>query len=459
MYISIKKRQEQGCNMSKTSNGIMKIIRWYGAGWTHPLWIFILLALLSIPYIHLMSGNWHDAFFAKLFNIMMLFQVIHIVLAGITGIMVLCRGRIAHALAIFAKCAAFFFVMISMVMVAAFAMAFADNDHFADKLELPKDVQLSEPLDGGYEQHFQRIVSDTFQKEVVGVIGNGPSLKPEEEHHLPALERLMATAEGKRKVLDYLSACSDWTLRYNDVDRLYATRNSHDSKGMVVCSEYHSLFPSTNLTTGLKEGVHAQYSFRIYFDGTPNRLFAKGKKPFDCVVTPFRGGEQIGVDTWLTSGSARIYIYDESVVSGGQMTVKMLELVNKEFEALEKENDMSVYGEKCPLTVKLYNGMQGGMYLLDIWCNPGETGMLSVKAQEITKGTRLSEHRLKEHQVKVYGCSQMDVSFHSQIDFTIYEGNWEQYYGARLELWFTPDSGAPARLIWTDNYRIQGWMR
>ena len=91
--------------MSKTSNGIMKIIRWYGAGWTHPLWIFILLALLSIPYIHLMSGNWHDAFFAKLFNIMMLFQVIHIVLAGITGIMVLCRGRIAHALAIFAECA------------------------------------------------------------------------------------------------------------------------------------------------------------------------------------------------------------------------------------------------------------------------------------------------------------------------------------------------------------------
>ena len=342
MYISIKERQEQGCNMSKTSKGIMKIIRWYGAGWTHPLWIFILLALLSIPYIHLMSGNWHDAFFAKLFNIMMLFQVIHIVLAGITGIMVLCRGRIAHALAIFAECAVFFFVMISMVMAAAFAMAFADNDHFADKLELPKDVQLSEPLDGGYEQHFQRIVSDTFQKEVVGVIGNGPSLKPEEEHHLPALERLMATAEGKRKVLDYLSACSDWTLRYNDVDRLYATRNSHDSKGMVVCSEYHSLFPSTNLTTGLKEGVHAQYSFRIYFDGTPNRLFAKGKKPFDCVVTPFRGGEQIGVDTWLTSGSARIYIYDESVVSGGQMTVKMLELVNKEFEALEKENDMSV---------------------------------------------------------------------------------------------------------------------
>ena len=59
------------------------------------------------------------------------------------------------------------------------------------------------------------------------------------------------------------------------------------------------------------------------------------------------------------------------------------------FEALEMENDMSAYGEKCPLTVALYNGMQGGMYLLDIWCNPGETGTLSVRALEITNGTRL----------------------------------------------------------------------
>ena len=445
-------------NMNKITNRIKSVVQWYCANWKHPLWIFILLALLAFPCLLLMSGNWHDAFFTDLFSIMMLLQVIHIVLAGITGIIVLCRQRICCALAIFMECTVFFFVMISMVMAAAFTMAFVDNDHFADNLELPKDMQLSEPLDGGYEPFSQRMLSDAFQKEVVGAIGNGSTLKPEEECHLPALERLMATPEGKRKVLDYLSASPNWTLRYNVADRLYATRNSHDSKGMVVCSENHSLFPSTNLTTGLKEGIRAQYSFRIYFDGTPNRLFAKGKKPFDCIVKPSNDGV-IFVETWLMAGSARVYIYDESVVLGRQMTVKMLELVNREFEALETENDMSAYDEKRPLTVKLYNGMQGGMYLLDIWCNPGETGTLSVRAQEITKGTRLSEDRLKEHQVKVYGCSQTDVSFHSQIDFTIYEGNWEQYYGARLELWFTPDSGAPARQIWAENYRIQGWMR
>ena len=62
---------------------------------------------------------------------------------------------------------------------------------------------------------------------------------------------------------------------------------------------------------------------------------------------------------------------------------------NREFEALEMENDMSAYGEKRPLTVALYNGMQGGMYLLDIWGNPGEKGTLSGRALEITKSTRL----------------------------------------------------------------------
>ena len=159
------------------------------------------------------------------------------------------------------------------------------------------------------------------------------------------------------------------------------------------------------------------------------------------------------------AGTACIYIYDESLFQGRQMTAKLVELVNKEFKALETTDDLNACGEKRPLEVNLYNNTQPGLYLLDIWSNPGETGTLTVKAHEITKGTPLSEYRLLEHQVKVYGCPQIDVSFNSQIDFTIFEGNWDQYYGACFELWFKPDSGAPERKLWSGNYRIQGWQR
>ena len=436
------------------------LIGWYGRYWIIPLGIFILLTLLALPcfILVLMVGNWHGGLFEHLLDLMLTLQLLHCGIAVIAGVVLLFRRRFIRALIYFAESAVFFVIMFLMGMFAMFATAFLDNDHFADNLELPKDVLLSEPLDGGFTSS-RSVLTDAFEKEVVGAIGNGPTLTDTEECHLPALERLMATSEGKRKVLDYLAASSEWMLRYNEIDRLYATRNSRDSNGMVDCNENHAHFPSYNVTTKQKEGLHAQYSFRIYFDGPPNRLFAKGMKPFDCLVRGKKDTTPFYVDTWLMAGTARIFIYDESLFPGRQMTAKMVELVNREFEALEHTNDLSVFGEKRPMEVKLYNNTQPGLYLLDIWCNPGETGILMVRAKEITKGTPLSETRLPEHQVKVYGCPQADVSFNSQIDFTIFEGNWDQYYGACFELWFKPDSGAPERKLWSDNYRIQGWQR
>ena len=43
----------------------------------------------------------------------------------------------------------------------------------------------------------------------------------------------------------------------------------------------------------------------------------------------------------------------------------------------------------------LRNSIQGGIYEAAVWCNPGEKGMIYLKAFEITKGTPLSVERLK----------------------------------------------------------------
>ncbi len=443
-------------------NKLKNAIRWYAAKWMHPLWIFIPLAALFFGYILLIP--W-DLRFGKLLNwlsdALFLLLIIHIVGTGIAGIVLFFKKHPGRAFAYLLEAGAFFFIFVFMCIVGMFTSGFADNDHFADKLQLPTDVVLEEPLDGGYDQIWKKEeVTDEFQKQIIAAIGTGPKLEQTDECHLLALERLMATPEGRQKVLDYVAASPDWTLRYNEADKLYATRNSHFANGIIDYSENHAIFPATNVQTGQREGIHAQYSVRIYFDGTPNRWFAKGKKDFDCIVHPKTNGSAVySVDTWMKAGDAKIFIYDESTHAGRQMTVKMLELLEQEFETLEKGKDLREFGEMRPMEVKLYNGMQGGMYLMDIWCNPGETGTLSLRAKELTKGTQLSEHRLTEHQVKTYGCQDKDYTFHSQIDFTIYEGNWEQYYGAQLELWFTPDSAKEPRMLWTKNYRIQGWMR
>ena len=424
--------------------------------------LLFLTALLGLFAFLLVLDTRIEKLIFVAFIITLLLQTGHLACAGLAGFILLFRKHVGRAFVYWLECGVFFFVTVSVLTVGIFAAAFTDNDHFADNLQLPENVVLTEPLDGGYQPTWsEKDASDDFQKQVIGAIGKGPMLKLTEKCHIPALERLMSTPAGKQKVLDYLAASPDWTLRYNAADHLYATRNSRYSGRLINCCENHAIFPVTNVQTGKRGGIHVRYSIRIYFDGLPNRPFAKGAKDFACTIREQKfSNDAITAETWTKAGSARIFILDESPIPGRQMTVRITELINREFESVEKGVDLKKLGRKSPSAeVKIYNGMQGGMYLMDIWCNPGETGTLSVRAKEITQGTRLSERRLKEHQVKTYGCREPGVVFHSQIGFTIYEGNWEQYYGAEFELWFTPDSGKPSRMLWTGNYRIQGWMR
>ena len=49
--------------------------------------------------------------------------------------------------------------------------------------------------------------------------------------------------------------------------------------------------------------------------------------------------------------------------------------------------------------------------------------------------------------------------FSSKDDFTIYEGDWGQPYGARFEVWFIPDNKNEEKKLAQKNYIIEGWMR
>jgi len=125
----------------------------------------------------------------------------------------------------------------------------------------------------------------------------------------------------------------------------------------------------------------------------------------------------------------------------------------------ETPENTVIYGEKPKYT--LYNDFQGGMYVMEILSNPGEPGVLYVKANEITKGTRLSENFLSRNHntARIFGSSNPDELFQAYLSFTIHEGNWGQYYGAHIEIWFIPDSGEPERKIFENDYKIEGWTR
>ena len=106
---------------------------------------------------------------------------------------------------------------------------------------------------------------------------------------------------------------------------------------------------------------------------------------------------------------------------------------------------------------KLINGKQGGIYHYQATVNPGEDGEVYLRAYEVTKGTRLSAARIKQRTIeKVVGAGEKIIGVGKE--FTIYEGDWDKYYAARIEIWFIPAKGGKPRKLKEKLFRVQGWM-
>ncbi|MDP8051478.1 hypothetical protein [Pasteurella atlantica] len=105
------------------------------------------------------------------------------------------------------------------------------------------------------------------------------------------------------------------------------------------------------------------------------------------------------------------------------------------------------------------DSFQGGLYTYFTDYQPTETGYFYLKAFEVTSNDSLSDKRLP-HQSKILVNDLTRNELYSLgKSFTIYEGSWGDYYGARFELWFVPSNGNPEYKITERNYIIEGWQR
>jgi hypothetical protein len=109
---------------------------------------------------------------------------------------------------------------------------------------------------------------------------------------------------------------------------------------------------------------------------------------------------------------------------------------------------------------QLYSSFQPGLYEYDFWTGRMESGMIYLKAFEITQEYPLSASRLPERsEMRIYNPTDSIVKFSSKWDFTIYEGDWGKPYAARFEVWFKPDNSGSQQKLLTKNYKIEGWQR
>lgn len=109
--------------------------------------------------------------------------------------------------------------------------------------------------------------------------------------------------------------------------------------------------------------------------------------------------------------------------------------------------------------LQIWNGSQGGIYLYDFYYGPLPAGEIYLRCFEVTENIPLSEDDISESsRVKI----NPTTTFTKVVDkqrFTIYEGDWYDYYAARIEVWFKDAATKKEKKLMEKVYRVEGWMR
>ena len=102
---------------------------------------------------------------------------------------------------------------------------------------------------------------------------------------------------------------------------------------------------------------------------------------------------------------------------------------------------------------------QPGMYRL-VLVAPADypAGTFCVNAREYTQNKTLS---IRNRQIQVLRAKDYRkiCQLSEPVDFTVYSGEWGEYYASVWELHFTPDDGNPSRCVNSQLYLMQGWSR
>jgi hypothetical protein len=172
-------------------------------------------------------------------------------------------------------------------------------------------------------------------------------------------------------------------------------------------------------------------------------------------------------------GSHMLEIFEESPLLERDYTNTELQLLKTELSRLNASPTARSRGfdphlmpafsiglDKTKLLVRKSNS-GGGIYFVDAFVNPGESGKTYVKVFEATRNTRLSPGLVSRASLEYVGWSNNSrESFFYNSLIHIDEGNWQTFYPARFELWFQPaDNSKPERKLLERTYRICGWER
>ena len=109
--------------------------------------------------------------------------------------------------------------------------------------------------------------------------------------------------------------------------------------------------------------------------------------------------------------------------------------------------------------LQIWNDFQGGMYTYDFYYPALEEGVVFLRCYEATKNKPLSSERIaKASKVAVPSTTSFSKLVEGQ-SFTIYPGDWGDYYAARIEVWYKNAKTGEEQKLLDKIYRVEGWQR
>lgn len=109
--------------------------------------------------------------------------------------------------------------------------------------------------------------------------------------------------------------------------------------------------------------------------------------------------------------------------------------------------------------LQVWTDFQGGLYMYDLYYGALPAGEIYLRCYEATRNIPLSEERiLKESRVSINSTTSFSQLI-SRKKFTIYEGDWGDYYAARIEVWHRNAETKQEMKLLEKVYRVEGWMR
>lgn len=356
---------------------------------------------------------------------------------------------------------------LAMLVLAALACGGdTTEDGFADNLVIPTGIAISEPQE--WDQESPGGQQDTIQTALLAALEQPGNNDPSITAMLSSLVQLQQ--QNPELFRRYLAANPAWRV-FREHGDLFATRRwMIGSQWRYELHGYYTQYDidpwrkhdipefQSRLTLGLSGAPWARVSSdstKMHVGETAQLALSTGNQMLEshCVIA---------LDGWV------VEIFEQSSAKERRLTKATLQQLEEELYPLASSPAWDTILQLLPLgstrqgtvTLELYNSFQPGLYDSEIWVNPGEPGMVYLKAFEVTGGTPLSVNNLREYSGEWVGWSDDPQQlFLSNTHFTIFEGDWGKPYAARFEVWFAPDSGQPERKLVQKVFKIEGWQR